>query len=51
MCKSQDEIFTYNTGKKIPSNQMSEADQLMSIRILFELYNKVISNQTIKLIF
>ena len=41
MCKSQDEIFSYSTNKKIPSNQLSEADQLMCIRILFELYNKV----------
>merc|ERR1711860_12903 len=39
-CKSQDEIFTFSTNKKIPSNQLSEADQLMCVRILFELYNK-----------
>ena len=41
MCKSQDEIFSYSTGKKIPDNQLSESDQLMCVRILFELYNKV----------
>jgi len=40
MCKSQDEIFRYSTNKKIPSNQLSESDQLLCIRILFELYNK-----------
>merc|ERR1712062_827367 len=40
MCKSQDEIFSYSTGKKIPDNQLSESDQLMCVRILFELYNK-----------
>lgn len=41
MCKTQDEIFAYNTGKKIDPNQLSESDQKLCIRILFELYNKV----------
>ena len=40
MCRSQDEIFTWDTGKKIPKGQLSEADEKMCIRILFEIYNK-----------
>ena len=40
MCKSQDEIFKFSTGKQILSGQLSEADQKMCIRIMFELYNR-----------
>ena len=41
MCLGQDEIFTFSTGKKVPKGQLSEADQKMCTRILFELYAKV----------
>merc|ERR1712223_42293 len=37
---TQDDIFTYNTGKKIPKGQLSESDEKMCIRILLEMYNK-----------
>merc|ERR1719266_3017918 len=40
MCRQQDEIFRYSTGKEIPKGQLSEADQKMCTRILFELYAK-----------
>ena len=41
MCLEQDDIFTFSTGKKVPKGQLSEADQKMCTRILFELYAKV----------
>lgn len=41
MCRTQDEIFGFSSNKKIPKGQMSESDEKMCIRILFEIYNKV----------
>ena len=41
LCRTRDEIFTYSTGKNVPKGQLSEADQKMCTRILFELYAKV----------
>ena len=40
LCRTRDEIFTYSTGKNVPKGQLSEADQKICTRILFELYNK-----------
>ena len=40
MCRTQNEIFTFKTGKKIPKRQLSESDEKMCIRILMEVYNK-----------
>ena len=40
MCSRQEEIFTFDTGKKISKGQLSESDEKMCIRILLEVYNK-----------
>ncbi len=40
MCRTPEEIANFGSKKKVKKGEMSEADEKVCIRIMFELYNQ-----------